>query len=400
MIPYYITFILSCAFCLVGEQYLFMASALDKNLKSHRKNRGIKIKLDFHNMRINKAVFFLIISVLLVSILAGLRDYSVGTDIKTYGNDLFYYARGNISFSDFIDRLSNIEPLYLLLVYVSAKISSSPHMLYFLTGLLIYGFMMAGMVKNSKTTSLTVSWFSFLCLLYGDTYNAMRQSLAIAVGFWAFEYFKENKYLKFSIGIIASFFLHNTAIIFLGIAFAYWILQKNNKNYMKVLLVVGITFAMTAFNQLLTFFMDVGIFDTKMTRYFIDESAGFSVNAILIRLPFLALILFDRKKFWKKNNERISGLKNDAEGDFYILMLALELVTVLMSSFVSSLYRVALYFVPFRCMAYSRFCMIGMNRKSRIIRSGILLVYLLVIFIYQNQIKGNNEIYPYIFGIL
>lgn len=351
-------------------------------------------------MRINKAVFFLIISVLLVSILAGLRDYSVGTDIKTYGNDLFYYARGNISFSDFIDRLSNIEPLYLLLVYVSAKISSSPHMLYFLTGLLIYGFMMAGMVKNSKTTSLTVSWFSFLCLLYGDTYNAMRQSLAIAVGFWAFEYFKENKYLKFSIGIIASFFLHNTAIIFLGIAFAYWILQKNNKNYMKVLLAVGITFAMTAFNQLLTFFMDVGIFDTKMTRYFIDESAGFSVNAILIRLPFLALILFDRKKFWKKNNERISGLKNDAEGDFYILMLALELVTVLMSSFVSSLYRIALYFVPFRCMAYSRFCMIGMNRKSRIIRSGILLVYLLVIFIYQNQIKGNNEIYPYIFGIL
>ena len=349
---------------------------------------------------IKKSTIFFVVSVLFVAALAGVRDYTIGTDIKSYGNDLFNYAHGNISLSSFIERLPHIEPLYLTLVYFSAKISSSPHMLYFLTGVIIYGFMMAGMVKHSKSIPVTISWFAFLCLLYGDTYNAMRQTLAIAIGFWAFHFAEEGKWKRFLVGVLISFFFHNTAIIFIGIYIMYFVLQKNNKLYIKAILLFGVFAAISCFNQLLTFFMDVGIFDMKMTRYFIDESSGFSINAILIRLPFLFLILLEYKQFWKNERGAFTSLKNEAEGDFYILTLILELLTVLMSAFLPSLYRIALYFVPFRCMAYSRVCMLETSKQTRIIKTFVLVLYLLIIFIYQNQIKGNNEIYPYVFGTL
>ena len=40
------------------------------------------------------------------------------------------------------------------------------------------------------------------------------------------------------------------------------------------------------------------------------------------------------------------------------------------------------------------------QKKYNIVLYGMVMIaYLLLIFIYQNQIKGNNEIYPYVFGI-
>lgn len=82
----------------------------------------------------------------MVAILAGIRGYTVGTDVQVYGNDLFYYAR-TVSWSQFYHSLTKIEPLYLLLVYFSSRFSSEPHIQYFFIGLIIYTFVMAGIVK-------------------------------------------------------------------------------------------------------------------------------------------------------------------------------------------------------------------------------------------------------------
>lgn len=413
MIPYYIAFLLSALFCFLGEKSL-RANIKEINNNGKEKNRNSRrVRLMRHNfvitIRTKKNIhfalrryhLFFLFSVIGVSILAWLRDYSVGTDILTYGNDLFRYSLGSTSLMDYIQRFNYIEPLYLALVYFSSVIGNTPHILYLLTGIIIYSFMLASFVRIKQYIPITLSWICFLFLLYGDTFNAMRQSLAIAIGIWSFCFVMENKPIKFFVCLLLAFLFHNTAIFFLGIAGIYWILQKNNKMYIKILLVFAAIGVVVFFNQVLDFFIGVGLFKEKMEKYYISDSTSFSIPAILIRIPFLALIIFQKKQFYEGENAsaKIFALKNEAEGDFFLLMLICEMFTVELSSFISSLYRISLYFLPFRCMAYARICFLQ-KRNTRIILHLSLLVYLLIVFIYQNQIKGNNDIYPYVFYFL
>lgn len=403
MIPYYVTFILSCIFCYMGE----------KIVRSHEAENNIEYE-EYQNKKRNWRVIsfptsgfltvksyniYFFFAVLMVAILAGIRGYTVGTDVQVYGNDLFYYAR-TVSWSQFYHSLTKIEPLYLLLVYFSSRFSSEPHIQYFFIGLIIYTFVMAGIVKNKRNISITFAWFAFLCLLYGDTYNAMRQCLAISVAFFAFDDAKNQRYFRYILKMIIAFLFHNSAILAFAIFAIYFILQKNNKMWVKVFLIVATVGGISCFNEILTFFIGTGLLNEKMNRYLIGESTGLSIPAILIRLPFLILIILQKKQFFsvEKRDAYVFPLKNEAEADFYILCLIIELISVELSAFLPSLYRISLFFVPFRCIAYARL-IITQKKYSIVLYGMVMIAYLLLIFIYQNQIKGNNEIYPYVFGI-
>lgn len=403
MIPYYITFIISCVFCALGEKSY--RNVIGKKINDQNNNpsmtknkRFLRIrKLNFHKTNVYKYHIYFFMAVLTVSILAGLRDYSIGTDIQSYGNDLFYYAR-SVNLLQFISEAKNIEPMYIALVKLSAFLSSEPHMLYFLTGLIIYGFIMMSFVRLGSKIPITLSWLGFLMLLYGDTYNAMRQSLAIAIGLFAFTYAVENKYLRAMFWFVFAFLFHNTAIIMFMAYLIYYILQLNNKWYTKILMIIAVILGVFFFNTILDWLIGRGILDTKMNRYYIGESSGFSVLAILQRLPFLLLIILQRRKFRAFHNGFYESLNNTNESDFYLIALILEMFTVELSGFVASLYRISLFFIPFRCMAYARYVETK-TKKNKLLWMAILILYLLVIFVYQNQIKGNNQIYPYIFGL-
>lgn len=402
MIPYYITFFISCVFCSLGEKSY--RNVIGKQINDLNNNPLVKQNekflrtrnLIFHKNNVYKYHIYFFAAVLTVSILAGLRDYSIGTDIKSYGNDLFYYAR-NVSLFQFVGEAKHIEPMYIVLVKFSSLLSSEPHMLYFLTGLIIYGFIMMSFVRLGSKIPITLSWLGFLMLLYGDTYNAMRQSLAIAIGLFAFTYAVKNKYLRALFWFVIAFLFHNTAIIMLMAYLIYYILQLNNKWYTKILMIIAVILSVVFFNTILDWLIGRGILDTKMNRYYIGESSGFSVLAILQRLPFLLLIMLQRRKFRAFHNGSYQSLNNTNESDFYLIALILEMFTVELSGFVASLYRISLFFIPFRCMAYARY--VGTKtKKNKLLWVGILSLYLLVVFVYQNQIKGNNQIYPYIFG--
>lgn len=404
MTPYYVTFIISVLLCLFAERSLKNSNGKYDEYRKER-NKGfifcgkntIVIPRFVKMKKIKRYHIFALFSVLAVTVLAGMRGYTVGTDVLTYGNSLFYYAKQYKPLPVYFERFSHIEPLYLVLVYVSSMLSEEPHILYYLTGLIIYGFLMAAFLKKSDTFPLALTWFAFLCLLYGDTYNAMRQCIAIAIGLWAFDYATKGKYVEFGAGILLAFLFHNTSVIFVLIYLVYNILQKNNSIAMKSIIIMSVICSILFFNQILALLMRVGILDLKMERYYISGSTGISVFAILIRIPFLVLILLEKKKFIYGRNESCKALKNENEADFYIISLLLELITVELSAFVASLYRISLYFLPFRCMAYARICCVQ-KRNNKYALMVLLIIYLVVIFIYQNQVKGNNEIYPYVFS--
>ena len=120
-------------------------------------------------------------AVLFPAILAGIRDYTIGTDIATYGHWLFIGAKQASNPLKFAFSNTSIDFLYSILVYSTAHLFSSEHWLYFFTGLLIYGFTMAGIYRYRKIISISIAWVCFLFLFYGDTLNAMRQCIAMSI---------------------------------------------------------------------------------------------------------------------------------------------------------------------------------------------------------------------------
>ena len=342
----------------------------------------------------------LIAGVLFVSILAGVRDLSIGTDIKTYGEWLFKGASSGIGFFSFIKANSDIEPLFLALVYAVAKFFSDSHWLYFAIGLLQYGFTLAGIMNFRGKISVPYSWFCFLLIFYGDTLNAMRQFIALASAFWAFYYFFKGEYKKYVVWTIIAVLFHNTAIVSFFIAVIYFVLKNHNTFYTRVGIVVAALFATSLYSVLLQFFINVGLFSDKYTRY-LGGSSGFSINPILIRLPFIILILVIYKQFCNYQSAKYQSLEK-YNTDFLIIMLIIEMLTAEMRALLPALYRISFCFGYAKCIAYSRIAKVH-TKNERVIYSFTIIVFLIILWVYQNVLQGNNEIYPYtsiILGIL
>lgn len=370
---YFLTFFSSFIFCAIAEE----------NLKQNKKQI---------------AVFFFVISVLIVSTLAGIRSYSIGTDITTYGNWMFYAARREANLITYLKGYPEIDLLYSVLTFFVARFTNSPHWLYFIVGLLIYGFTMNGLIKYNGQISICVAWLCFLFLFYGDTLNALRQSIAMAIVFWGFHFAIEKKYWKYFVVTGIALLFHNTAIISFGIFVIYCLLLKRDTIYTRVIIVTGTLLLLIVYGELLQLLINLGILNDRFTRY-VSSGVGFQLNPFLLRLPILIIILIYYNRFSKAEYGSVKKLDDVSESSFLIILLIIEIITAQMRAILPALYRISFYFGYYKIVAYGRLQKI-LVRNERVFIGGILVAYLIVLWVYQNVIQGNNEIYPFMSDVL
>ena len=241
--------------------------------------------------------------------------------LNSYQKGAIFYQKHKLFYTtfSFIKANTDIEPLFLALVYAVAKFFSDSHWLYFAIGLLQYGFTLAGINNFRGKISVPYSWLCFLLIFYGDTLNAMRQFIALAIAFWAFNYFFKGEYKKYVVWTLIAVLFHNTVILSFLIAAVYYVLKNHNTFYIRVGIVVAALFATSLYSVFLQFFINVGLFSDKYTRY-LGGSSGFSINPILIRLPFIILILVIYKQFCNYQSAKYQSLEK-YNTDFLIIML-------------------------------------------------------------------------------
>ena len=125
----------------------------------------------------------LALAVLVMAVLAGLRDPSIGTDSVVY-EEWVADAKQQDGLLACIRQRHKTEPLFMTLVYLAAHVFGDVHWLYFMVDLLACGLFMIGLVQYKEYVSVPYGWLAYICLHYGDTYNAERQSVALGVAFW------------------------------------------------------------------------------------------------------------------------------------------------------------------------------------------------------------------------
>ena len=92
---------------------------------------------------------------------------------------------------------------------------------------------MIGLVQYKEYVSVPYGWLAYLCLYYGDTYNAERQSVALGVAFLAFSFAWKKKYHWAVLLLAVSCLFHNATFISFGALLIYILLQHFDNWWVK-----------------------------------------------------------------------------------------------------------------------------------------------------------------------
>ena len=353
-----------------------------------------KFRLKSRNKKKSKVFYLFIafIGILLPSILAGLRDYSIGTDVLVYGNDWFNRAVNATDFNLYTRwaTSSSIGYLYAVFNFVVSRFTANPHYFYFylnlMEGIIVY----SAIFRNKDILNVTDGWATYLFLFYNFTLNILRNGMALCILLWGFYYIRKQKPIKYLIVVYIATLFHATAIIGIIIYILYYLLNKSNSQINKLftLLVTGLS---------VLFFQEIGHFliENEMIseRYFgfLENGGrgGFILHLFVFSLPILGL--YFKVDFSKLKVKRV----------FYLLE-EIVIVSFLMSffnMFSSALSRITNYFDFFYVLAvpYIFDQQMIFKYKNFDLNKLVMYVYLIIYWLITYMWMRSGETVPFVF---
>ncbi len=284
---------------------------------------------------------------------------------------------------------------FSFLVYLIIKLFNSRYVLQFVIQALTIIPIYIGLVKR-KEKNLWIGMFVYFCFFYNISLNIMRQAIAMAFVFCAFQYLMEKKNVQFWIIMLSACLFHTTALVGFVLYFMYEYLEfrifkkskriQTTKKRTYFLLMAGML-VLVAQSYLAKIFETVGL--SYYVHYF-EGTIEFLPNQIISRLPImLACVLLSK--------QLINNLGD--EFYFYICCVVYAIIFSQFASANSSTYRIAMYFsiffinlVPEICTCTSRF-RFGKDKVLKINRY-FMICYCIVWWIYYCLIIIDSSI-PY-----
>lgn len=346
----------------------------------------------YYKKNINRSakIIAIVIGILLPCLLAGFRDYSVGTDINTYGNIWFMYAKNAKNLFKFLQfaKWSNIGIGYALLNYTTARICPSPHFFYFVLNLIANVLIFISLLRNKDICNITLGMAIFYLVFWGIFLNALRQSIAISIVFFSYYYVRHNNIFKFLICIVLAYTFHSSAIIGLLIYFIHFINIYLKNKVLKIVIAFFMLIPITFFWNILSVINSIGLLPNRYAEYLESVNRG---GGAVIRIVFYGLLLFLFLIFISRKNT----MKEKKDLLFY-LIVSLCFSTLAFKDAQSV--RVAHYFDVFCCYSIPYLSMNSRVNKSDIIYCKITwAIIFIVYFIFVFGIRGSDGIVPYLF---
>lgn len=159
---------------------------------------------------------WLVMAWIVLSLIEGLRAYSIGTDTKTYVK----------AFED--QNLNNFEFGFQLLNRAVALCSKNGTFFLLVTAFIINGLIIRAIDKLSRDDA--VSLFLYMALyMYFNAFNALRQYIAVGLVLNAYIELRKSKPFRFLLLIILAILFHNSAIVGFMLAPMYMFFRKYGK---------------------------------------------------------------------------------------------------------------------------------------------------------------------------
>lgn len=257
----------------------------------------LAVNLKFSKAKNAKLLFFVFVAltVLIPSIVAGVRDLSIGTDTRGYLLADFNISNNVSSIRD-AAKLSNEELGFISLVYFVTHVFGNIHVLMFIIEFIIMCFVVKyALSANSKDEACAVILF-YMFLCFANSMCIMRQHISLAILLFSTRLFKEKKYLNCVLLFILAYLFHSSAMCFLLI---YWLLYISEKHSLPVMkrkyFIICIVLSLAILN--LPFFLNIliNVLHILPSRYNLYISSSWfysSADNSIITLRFILNTLF------------------------------------------------------------------------------------------------------------
>lgn len=332
------------------------------------------------------------IAALIIPVLLGaFRGIDVGKDTSVYAYPVYKSAQTFDRFLDFIG-YDGMEPAFLLLEYIGSKYI---HSFAFVLGTIqfIIDFCFYKVIKKTYgEDSLAINMMIFYFLIYGGTYNAIRQSVAIALLLLATTYFADKKYIYTVLLSVSAVMFHTTALVGL-LLFAIYAVADKDKVYKVInFLIVAFSFVLNIYWESVfsTIFRYITIWGDNYSDYLIYVKVG-ERNETSIICGVIALVI-------------IYYVNKQSESRWNKLLITITLIYIFYQPVGEKLHqasRLLLYPEAFLIMIFPLahqiiHFRIGYKQAQWIINL-FIFIFFFAIWFYSVMIHNSNSVLPYTF---
>ncbi|WP_048727054.1 EpsG family protein [Carnobacterium sp. 1290_CSPC] len=348
------------------------------------------------NLEKNKKLYLLIIF-LILALISGLRDKSVGLDTYNYTDLFFKYIDTNKLTTSFQN--IRLEKGYILLNYIIGIFTDNAQAVLMISSLFInYSF---ARLIYKYSNNVAISTVIYIIFFYQSTMNTMRQYIALSIFFFGIDYLLKNEKLKYLLIVVLASQFHSSAwILIVLIIVTFGSIMQNRK--VLLLLSVGSIIVMNYFNELLEIF--VRIFPVYQRLLVSDLYTSESQISILWMIIYAAILILGIHQVRMPLKERIENSevirRKNAYNVFLVVWHILFIISYVFSNRIWIANRILVYFKPVLILIVPSL-MVGYKFKFRRSLIGILFLFLLIIFAivwsYTMFITDPHGVMPYRF---
>ena len=335
----------------------------------------------------NKGIAFLGISMATVipAVFAGLRS-NVGTDYPVY-----YYIFDHIQEKSFewimTDEIHFNQEKGFLILSKAIVTRAGPKWTFGVFAFLIVLVATITLIRQYKNYNVALIFFVFLLSQFTDSFNTLRQSIAVVILFWGLKYVFEGSAIKYGGAIVVAMLFHTSAILALPVYFLWnhrsnetIKLSKTSKYYIAAILFVlvwrpALSFLSNEFNL---------FYSSKYSVYLIGN--GSSNRSFFIK-AFLVIVFVILDKYYREYDKRMGLFIN-----MYIIGTILEF-TGFYTPFIK---RISEYYCAYTgtLLLCAVPLLIAGTRNKKIASVGVLL-YEIVLFFITSCILHQGGYIPY-----
>lgn len=328
---------------------------------------------------------FAVLAFLVLTLVSGLRGFTVGADTRTYVN-LFQ----NISAISIVN--TRYEAGFILYLKGIALISKNPGVMLFISSAICIGSACWFMYRHSDNMLLSILLYIFLGGYFSQM-NIMRQAIALSVLLVSSDMILREQWVKSLILIFVAISLHSVAVIWFVIwALGFWLSKQTRPISRQYCIFVVLLVAVISFVMYSAIMWIVGRIFPSYIGYFQGTWSDSNYSASLMQ-SFIALVFLVVGIVWYKD-------KNFSwQQAMKLLLVGFSLIFQVLSMRMEIWNRVAGFFsIYIYALWVPEFLNQIKLRSNKVIVLGGILVgafsYMLVVLILRPE---WTSVVPYVF---
>lgn len=265
-----------------------------ENLKDGRLVNTATIgKISIH-FRLSSILWFTIFLILLL--FGGLR-YGVGTDFFSYTELFEQVSYQPAAYLFHTSRFSYMEWGYIFLNVVVSLLSKNPQAIMLVTSGIIAILFLYRIRKSSPFYPFSLYLF-FTYFIWA--FNGIRQGIAMAIAFFAYEYAKQKKWIKCAVLILTAALFHKTVLIMFLL---YLVCQLTYPVYIYIVAIAGSAVTLL-FQKPISYFLIKAFYPIYLEEQYASLNIFGKFSEVQFIVSFGALLIAIRYyKKWKDSKQ-------------------------------------------------------------------------------------------------